>query len=329
MKKPWIVIGLLGGMTLLGTLGFRFFEDRTWVESLYLSVITLATVGSRDPARNDQEMIFVVIYLIFGLGAYSYALFTLGQLIVDAQFNQMWEKGRMEKRINQLNEHYIVIGLGRMGTSICEYLHSRKKPFVVIDRDDKLLEQYGEAHRWIYLTGDATDDDILQKAGIDRAKALACVLPSDADNTYVVLSARILNSSMQIISRASDDKAIRKITQAGASRVISPFSSGGIKMARFMINPLFEDFLEIADDNGIDMELADYLISHDSPYVGKMLLETDIRTRGLMVIGIRKTDGSKQMAPPSSTILDAGDKLFVIGSSSALQEILTDMLPVS
>ncbi|HID21746.1 MAG TPA: TrkA family potassium uptake protein, partial [Planctomycetaceae bacterium] len=147
--------------------------------------------------------------------------------------------------------------------------------------------------------------------------------PTDADNVYVVLASRMLNPKMQIVARASDDRAVEKMQRAGASRVISPISSGAVKIARFMLTPSVADFLEIADSRGPELELADVQIKPTSPYVGKQLLETDLRQRGIMVIGIRRADGKRLLPPPGTATIEAGDCLFVFGSAAAINEMIS------
>ena len=148
------------------------------------------------------------------------------------------------------------------------------------------------------------------------------MLPTDADNVYVILSARMLNSKLQIVARASTEKAVEKMERAGASRVISPFSTGAVKMARFMINPSIEDFLEVADHRGADWELADVQIGEASALVGKQLMETDLRDRGVMVIGIRRASGERLMPPPGTAVIHAGDSLFAFGSTTAVNAMI-------
>ena len=167
--------------------------------------------------------------------------------------------------------------------------------------------------------GDASDDRVLMQAGIARAKALATVLPTDADNVYVALTARLLSSKLEIIARASDEAAALKLERAGANRVVSPYSTGAQKIARFMLNPNIEDFLEIADHKGQDLELADVQISADSPYVGKKLMETDLRDEGVMIVGIRRRNGERLMPPPGNAVIEAGDCLFAFGSTTRRQ----------
>lgn len=324
IRKISLILTLLLALTAAGTTVFYFVHRKPLVEAAYLSIITLTTLGSRDPAdtENNLQMIFVMVYLSLGLGVFTYSLFSLGQSLVDAQVQQFWRIRRMEKSIDKLQGHYIICGQGRMGNAICEYLDHRDKDFVVIDSDEALLIQLCEERKWLYINGDATDDETLQRAGISHARALASVLPSDSDNVYVVLSARMLNSELQIVARASDDKAVEKIERAGATRVISPFSSGGIKMARFMISPSVEDFLEVTDGSGSNLELADIHVTDSSPYCSMRLNETNLRQRGIMVIGIRKKDGTRLLPPPGDAILEEGDSLFAFGDAMVINDMI-------
>lgn len=322
MKRVVITLSLLFGLTVVGTVGFRVVVGLTWIDSLYHAVITLSTVGSHDATTDDGDRLFVIAYLMLGLGIFTYSAFSFGSWIVSAEFRVLWEKRQMQRRIDQLEGHSIICGQGRTGRTICEYLSEREKPFVVIDHDEERVTQLCQEYSWPFLVGDATDDDTLRQAGIERAAALTTVLATDADNLYVVLSARMLNSKLQIIARAVAEKAIEKLERAGATRVVSPFRSGAVKMARFMLNPSIEDFIEIADTRGNDLELADVQVLADSPYVGRRLMDTDLRTRGIMVIGIRRKNGDRLMPPPGDAILEIEDSLFVFGSAEAVNSVV-------
>lgn len=326
MRTVLTTIGLLLALTLFGTVGFRFTaepaSEQPWLESLYLAVITLTTVGSRDAGTNPASMIFVVAYLAAGLGIFTFSVFQLGSWIVSADIHKMLERRRMQKRISDLNGHSIVCGQGRMGLAICEYLAERGRSIVVIDHDEDRITPVCQEHGWPFVIGDATDDDVLKSAGIERAASLTTVLATDADNLYVVLSARMLTPQVKIVARAVDEKAVEKLERAGATRVVSPFRTGAVKMARFMLNPSIEDFIEIADNRGNELELADIQISPESTYVGLKLMETDFRARGVMVIGIRRVSGSRLMPPPGDAVIQAGDCLFVFGNADAVNGIV-------
>jgi voltage-gated potassium channel len=272
-------------------------------------------------------MLFTIAYLVCGVGIFAYSGFQLGQMVVNARLRSMWERRRMERAIDKLMHHYIVCGNGRMGRTICGYLAARKRPFVVIDNQEEKLLPLCAERGWLNILGDATNDDVLRQAGIERAQSIACVLPTDADNVYVVLAARMLNANLQIVVRASEERAVEKMQRAGADRVISPIHSSAEKMARFMLTPSIEDFLEIADAEGHGLELADVQIRENSPYVGKTLADTNLRSRGVMVIGIRRANGERLMPPDGSVVIQPGDCLFAFGNADAVNAVIGETPP--
>ncbi len=323
MRPLLTSVGMLLTLTLIGTVGLRLIENAPWLDCLFMAVISLTTVGYGEivPLGSAGRW-FTMAYLFAGLGVFTYAATRIGQWIISAEMREFWEGRRMEKHLAQLHNHYIICGLGRMGLTIARYLHDRNQPFVVIDRDVERLHAHCDSHGWMYVVGDATNDDVLRHAGIERAHALTTVLSTDADNIYVVLTARMLKESLSIIARASDDKAVQKMQHAGATRVVSPFSTGAVKMARFMLHPSIEDFLEVTDQSGLDLELADLQLHEHSRYIGKRLVETDLREKGVMVLGVRRADGQRLIPPPRETELRAGDCLFVFGNTAAVNEII-------
>lgn len=314
---------VLAAMTLVGVIGLRITTGADLFDCLYLSVITLTTVGYGEVIElNTAGRWFIMAYLMTSLGVVTYSAFTLGGLLLSPELQASWRQQRMTAAIDRMNGHYIVCGLGRMGQIICEYLHQRQQPFVVIDHDEAKTIPLCTAEGWKYVLGDATDDQTLMTAGIDRAHALAAVLPTDADNVYVTVSAHMIAPKLQIIARASSQKAVEKLQHAGASRVVSPFSSGAAKMARFMLTPNVEDLIEIVDSRGQGLELADVQIGNDSPYVGKTLSESRLRELGVLVVGVRKVTGGHIMMPPGNYRLQAGDSIFAFGSLEAVHEVI-------
>lgn len=323
IRRIITMAALLALWTAVGTIGLCLIEGASWFDALYMVVITLSTVGYEDSiGLSDAGRAFIMLFLVCGLGIFTFSAFQIGQWIVSRELWSLREGRRMEREIAKLTNHFIVCGQGRMGTEICRYLHLRRNPFVVIDVDEERLLQTAGEHGWVYIVGDATDDDVLQKAGIERARSLASVLPTDADNVYVVLSARMLAGKLQIISRATEEKAVEKLARAGATRIVSPFTSGAIKMARFMLNPTIEDFLEIADSHGTELELADVQITESSPYAGKRPNETDLHAKGVMVVGIRRPSGERLMPPPNTTLIQPGDCLFAFGTTEAINSVI-------
>ncbi|MBL8850970.1 MAG: potassium channel protein [Planctomycetaceae bacterium] len=323
MRRFGLIVGLLLTLVTVGTVGIHFLTDRPWLQSAYLAVITLTTVGSEDVPHDDPAaMLFIMGYLVCGISVFTYSAFQIGGIVVNAEIRGMLEKRRMEQQIQQLSGHYVVCGMGRMGVAICEHLHARQRKFVVVDSDADRLAELARPRGWLHVHGDATDDNVLIAARLAHAAALATVLPTDADNVYVVLSARMQSAKLQIIARSSTDDAMKKLQRAGATRVVSPFSTGAVKMARFMLNPGVEDFLEIADRHGSPLELADVQVTAGHPLIGKSLDKTDLRQKGVIVIGIRRENGERLLPPPPTAVIQPGDSLFVFGSSGAVNGMI-------
>ncbi|HEY3966791.1 MAG TPA: potassium channel protein [Planctomycetaceae bacterium] len=317
---------LLLGIATTGTLGFKFFSldpDVPWIDCLYMTVTSMTTVGYGEIVRlGPGGRVFVIVFLMTGFGVVSYGAVEIGQWLFSAETRHFLERRRMEREIQKLKDHFIICGFGRMGWTICEHLRERGRQFVIIDTDENLLRTNCSDQHWLYIVGDASDDRVLAQAGISRAKALATVLPTDADNVFVTLTARLLSGKLDIIARATDESASLKLERAGANRVVSPYSTGAQKIARFMLNPNIEDFLEIADHKGKDLELADVQISARSPYVGKKLMDTNMRDEGVMIVGIRRRSGERLMPPPGTAIIEAGDCLFAFGSIAAVNRMI-------
>lgn len=329
MQRPIrVTVMMLVTIILAGTVGFKFFAtdpEATWVDCLFMTITTLTTVGYGEVVGLGQGgRLFVIVFLFAGFAVFSYGIVEIGQWLFSPETRHLLEKRRMEKEIQKLKDHFIVCGFGRMGWTICEHLRERGRQFVVIDTDEAALRGGCLEHHWLYVVGDASDDRVLVQAGISRAKALATVLPTDADNVFVTLTARLMSGKLDIIARASDESASLKLERAGANRVVSPYSTGAQKIARFMMNPNIEDFLEIADHRGRDLELADVQIPSRSPYVGKSLMETHLRDAGVMIVGIRRRSGERLMPPPGNAIIEAGDCLYAFGNVAAVNRMISE-----
>ncbi len=306
-------------MLLVGAVGLHLLTAQPLLVCFYQAFILLATVGSQEPEPlTNATMVFVIVYLACGLGVFAYSAFQFGQILVNANLQAVWERRRMEKAISKLNNHFIICGYGRMGQELATYLHDRSRTFVIIDQDEELFTPEMRQSGWLFLTGDATQDEVLHQAGIQKARALTTVLPTDADNLYVVLSARLLSADLQIVARAGDDRANQKMVQAGATRVINPLSSGAIRMARFMLSPSIENFVEVAESEGVDWEIADVNVPDNSPLLNQQLRNTSLRESGIMLLGVRRESGEKFFPPPGDLIIQAGDNLFAFGNSDDL-----------
>lgn len=324
MRRLTLIVGLLAGLIAVGAVGFRLLSSADWVDCFYMAVITITTVGYREAVDlNATGRIFTMAYLLCGIGVFTYAFAQIGEWVVSTRMQELLEVRRMNKRIESLVDHYIICGVGGMGSTIADYLGQRGRSFVVIDKDEERLKTVCNERNWPMVAGDATQDDVLVRAGIARASSLAAVLPTDVDNLFVTLSARLLSPKMQIVARADTEGSVLKLERAGADRVISPVSSGAEKIARFMLSPSIEEFFSIADEQ-CDLQLADFCIGATSPLVGKTLEEAKLRDKGVMVLTIKRANGERLVPPAGSTRIQTGDFVFAFGTASDVEAVLEE-----
>lgn len=312
------ILLLLSALPIVGMMGFRWIEGWPLFDALYMSVITLSTVGYLEVhPLSTAGRTFVMAYLVVGLGVFFFSVVRLGEWIVRVELRDWLERRRMDTAIKSMSGHFIVCGCGRMGLALCRRLAATHCSFVVIDRDEDALAE-GRRAGWPSVVGDATDDRILESVGIGRARGLAAVLSSDADNLYVVMSARLLAEKLFIIARAVDDLSIPKLQKAGANRVVSLFHTSAVKMAQLLENPGLEDVFEVVGDVGPELELAEIHISPDDPNVGRRLDQTDLRKRGVFIAGIRRPNGELLLPPSGSSLIEADDCLIAFGRPEAI-----------
>jgi voltage-gated potassium channel len=310
---------LLLTMLLTGAFGLKILTGQPLLDCFYQAVVLLTTVGSQEPdPLTTATKIFIVVYLAGGIGVFTFSAYQFGQILVSGDLRTFLEQRRMKANTDQLSDHFIICGYGRMGATLCDYLHRRQQRFVIVDENPDLMTDEMRANGWLYVHGDATQDQILEEAGVARARGLTTVLPTDADNLYVVLSARLLAPDLQIVARGSDEPAARKMQRAGATRVINPLSSGAIRMARLMLSPSIENFVEVAETHGIEWEIADVQVPPGSPLVHRRLSETPLREAGIILLGVCKPSGETHFPPPAELTIEAGDSLFAFGTAEKM-----------
>lgn len=318
---------LLVMLPMMGMVGFHWIEGWSLFDSLYMSMITLTTVGFMEiQPLSTAGRTFVMIYLVAGIGVFSYSVARLGEMIVRLELRNIVEERRMRKTIEAISSHYIVCGFGRMGLALCRQLDEKELPFVVIDRSDASIDEC-KRRGWLYVVGDATEDRVLQSAGIDRAQGLAAVLSSDADNLFVVLSARLLVKELYILSRATDEASITKLEKAGANRVIPLFETSAYKMAQLLSHPDSGELLDAFQTEGAEFEVAQIHIDDTSPYLGKRIDQTDLRKLGVIVLGVRRTSGELLSPAPGSFLLGLGDRLVAVGHPTAIDAVAEQSRP--
>lgn len=306
-----------------GTIGYTLIEGWSLFESLYMTVITVATVGFREIHElSHQGKVFTILLIIFGASSLAYTLGSLFQFMVEGQLRSILGRKKLQKKISAQSNHYIVCGYGRIGRLICREFAAKPASFVIVEEDADICQQLEESG-YLYVHGDATRDEVLLQAGIRQAKGLVTAVTSDSANVYITLTARGLNPDLFILARASEEGSEIKLKRAGANKVVSPYTIGASRMAHAMLRPTVVDFIEIATgDQDIELQLEEIRVAPDSALSGTTLLSSDIRKKhGIIIVGIRK-DGEKILFNPgSSTSISAGDTLITLGERTAIKEL--------
>jgi voltage-gated potassium channel len=316
-RKILFAFGILLAIILIGIIGFMQIEGYSLIEALYMTIITISTVGFGEIRPFSHEgMWFTIMLIIFSLGFFAFAISIITKHISDRFLNIYNVRTKMEKQISKLKDHVIVVGYGRNGSQAVDELLSNNIQVVVIENRPNVIEYIQENPKIIYIDGDATDDNVLHKAGIENAKALISALANDADNLFVVITAREINPDLIIISRASAIANDRKLKLAGATNVIMPDKVGGQKMAKLVIQPDIHEFVEkILLHRVGDVSLFEISCSEINSNTNKTIGELQIRERtGISIIGIKQENGQYILNPSSDTVLKKGIMLFVLGN---------------
>ena len=310
---------LLGCVLLLGTIGFMFVEGWTPIQAFYTAVLVVSTLGFSDLRPSDSRGQLLTIGLIAaGVGTLYYLVGVLAQTIIEDQLD--WRRKRaMQDRVAHLKDHFIVCGFGRVGQQTCRQLHQERCTFVVIDTEDARIARIENAG-YLYVRGDASDDIVLQRAGIARARALLTAVQTDAGNVYITLSARALNPNLFIVARAATAEAEHKLAIAGANRVISPYILGGRSMAGHALRPAVMDFLDVlVHSDDLEMWLEEIAIGPNSILADVPLGDAQLRdTVGITVLAVRRADGHMLVNPHSEVVLHKGDTLIALGARGDL-----------
>jgi voltage-gated potassium channel len=319
-KRLMLSIGLLVLVISFGTAGYRILERWNFLDSLYMTIITLTTVGFKEVHDlSENGKIFTIALIVGGVGTVLYVLRTGAQLILEGELQEIYGRKRLEKRLKELKDHYIVCGYGRMGKIIARELGHEDLDFIVIEKNLAPLEE----EDLLIIEGDATKDDLLKKAGIEKAKCLISVLPTDAENLYVVLSARGLNPDLLIVARAGEEGSEQKLLRAGADRAVSPYYIGGLRIAHTVLKPAVVDFIEFATKSGnIDLQIKEINVGEGSELVGQTLDHSGIgRDLGIIVVAIKQSGGEMKFNPTFRTVMKAGDTLIAVGEASKLKNL--------
>ena len=315
-----ILILVVFSVFLFGTIGYEIIEGWNFLDAIYMTTITLATVGYGETHNlHSAGRVFTIFLIVGGLSVFSYGLLTITTLIAEGDLQRVLRRGWMDKEIAKLNGHYIVCGSGELGEHIIAELIQTKRAFVIIDKDIGNIKKF-ETGNLLYIVGDAAEDKTLQEAGITRAKGIFCCLPLDKDNLFVVLSTRELNKDIRIVSKCVEDASEQKFKRAGADKTVSTNRIGGLRMASEMIRPTAASFLDIMLRDKRGMRFEEVAVRADSKIAGKTIAESGIHEKtGANVIAIRSAGGDYLYNPRGKTTLNKNDTLVVLGTVEQVQ----------
>ncbi len=324
MKRIMILVLVLLFLVFGATAGYIILLDLSFVDALYMTIITISTVGYTEVAEMTKAaQVFSIFVIVTSVGTVGFVISRIGAFFTRGHLNEIWRRNRMEKNIEHLKDHYIIAGSGETGFYIIQQFQNRGVPFVVIEKDSEVIEELKEAEV-DHIAGDATHEEVLRRAHIERAKGLVATLSKDADNVFVVLTARQMNKNLHIVARAIDKNAHQKLKRAGANYTVSPNEIGGRKMAAMMLKPSTTYFMEnIIHTEDITLELEEIEIFPKSRLCHKRLEEARISDRtGLIVLAIKHDEDEKfRFNPRAEEILSPHDKIIVIGQQDQIDTL--------
>lgn len=313
---------ILFAVLATGTIGYTLIEhDVSFFDALYMTVITISTVGFGEiegiTAASRPLTTFIIVS---GIGLLSYVLFIISQAVVEGQFQKYLGRRSLDKHISKLKNHVILCGYGRVGEVIAQELRRYGKDFVVVEQIPEKAETF-ELNGYLFVIGDATADEVLLEAQVDRASSLIAATYPDAQNVFITLTARELNPSLRIISRAYTDEAEKRLLRAGADQVIYPDRMGGMRMVFSLLRPGFMNFLDVLGSSYEQghVEVDELTVGEECPFRGRTLREAQFRQQfDLIVLAVRKSDGALRFNPGADTQIDKGDTLIAIGKREDL-----------
>ncbi len=297
-------------------------EGFSFLDALYQTITTATTAGFGEiNPLGSAGRVFTIVIIILGVIVILYVLTAVMQIAVEGELESILGARRMKSKIEALKDHYILCGFGRVGTEIAREFTVRGAPFVIVESSPEAIGR-AQAGGHLLVEGDATSDAVLREAGIERARGLLAASDSDAGNTFIVLTAKALRPDLYVVSRAGRPESEPRMLRAGAERAISPYAIAGRRMARSALQPLMVEFIDMLDTGGHEEQiLAEIEISQESGLGGRTIEDVMRSCREAVVLGVQRASGEIQVGPRSSTLLEVGDRLIVLGEEAELETI--------
>ncbi|OAD90183.1 potassium transporter TrkA [Aequorivita soesokkakensis] len=321
-SKITVALFLLLVVFMTGIFGFRFFSDYSWIDAIYMTVITITTVGYGEVMPlSPSEKIFVSLLIISSIFIVGYAISVITEYILSKNIGVLRQK-KVQRKLESMHDHIIVCGFGRNGKQAAQKLLAYNRPFVIIEKNEEVIDRFSDENT-LFILGNAIEDEILLKAGIEKASTLICATPSDADNLFVVLSARQMNKNLKIISRASEETSYKKMKLAGADNVIMPDKIGGDHMASLVVVPDLVEFLDNLTVSGQEDSINVEQIPFEKMCPNgkeQAIQDLDVRKKtGCSIIGYRSPNGEYIVNPEPSLVLQKKSKLILIGRPNQIE----------
>jgi voltage-gated potassium channel len=324
VRQLQLSLFLLAGLVAVGVFGYVVLEGMSFVEALYMTVITLATVGFKEVVDLDTAgMLFTTFLIIVGVGTAAWAISNAAEVMLGQTFWKSVQRRRNREMVNDMQDHYIICGYGRLGRQILRDLNARGEPFTVVDWDEDLEEELLSSDI-PHITDDATTEETLRRANVEHARGIVAALDDDAQNVLTVLTARELNPRLLIIARAGSESLESKLLRAGADRVVTPSSIGGHRLALALLRPAVHDFFGRIFTLGAepDVDVGQITVPGDSPFAGQTIEGCDLRRiRNVSILAIRRTDGGFDMTPGAQRLIEPGETLIFIGPAEAVYDL--------
>jgi voltage-gated potassium channel len=324
-KRVYFAASVIFFIFIIGVCGFMCVEGYTFLEAFYMTIITVATVGFQEVhPLSDGGKLFTAFLIISSIGTYAVAISVISAYIAGGEFSRYYRTYKVMKSIEKLQDHVIVCGYGQNGRQACEALRACGQTFVLIESDINITAPLKDDSNFLIVEGNATQDEVLMEAGIKKAKALITALPSDADNVFVTLTSREINSKLLIISRATDASSEKKLRRAGADNVIMPDKIGGSHMAALVMKPDVIEFIDyITGQGGVNIGLEEIAFDKLADHLqNKTIRSMEVRNRtGANIVGFKTIEGEFIVNPSPDTLMQPGAKLFVLGTSDQVANL--------
>jgi voltage-gated potassium channel len=323
MRGPRLALALIVFILAVGTAGYTLIEGWSVWEAFYMTVTTVATVGYREVhPLSLPGQVFTVVLIVGGVGTVFYTATWIATLIVEGGLHRRFERRRFARMLQDIKDHFIVCGSGRIGGIIAGELRRQEIPFVVIERNPERVHAAME-RGWLAVEADASQEDVLARVGIHRARGLIAAVGTDAENVYTVLTARVMRPDLFIIARVESDDSEHKLKRAGADRVISPYQIGATHMVQTALRPAVVDFIQLATSSEhLELSMEQVRVREDSPLAGRTIGDAGIRQKyGVIIVAIKRASGGMDFNPAPESVIRGGDELVVLGRLSNVKSL--------